>query len=199
MRMYEMDVSALTPDGIALLPLERRKQAERYRFEKDRLLCLTAGVLLYRGLAEYGLSENQSSIACGADGKPFLPNAPWLHFSLSHSGTRALAVFSENEIGCDLERLRPVSWPVAEKCFCPEELETLRCSSQPEIDFCRIWTCKESFLKAIGTGLRTPLRAACIHLSPNRAAITQCIDPRRWTLTEFSREGYCMAVCEEVT
>lgn len=194
-----MTVDELTEADVSALSDARRAHAARYRFEKDRLLCLAAGVLLDRGLRRYGLCERTVSIAAGKYGKPYLPEYPQIHFSLSHSGARALAVFSDREIGCDIERIRSVGPAVAARAFTPEELAQLRASDQPDIDFIRLWTCKESFLKALGTGLHTPLDAFSIRLCPDGAELVQALHPARWRLTEYARPGYRLAVCEEAS
>ena len=193
-----MTVDALTPEDVAVLSETRLAYAAQHRFEKSRLLCLAAGVLLDRGLRQYGLRERSVRIARSIYGKPYLPDHPQIHFSLSHSGERALAVFSGREIGCDVECIRPVNPAVAERRFTPEELARLRCSRQPEVDFFRLWTCKESFLKALGTGLQTPLGAFTVRLRQDAGAeLVQTLHPSRWTLTEFTRPGCRIAVCEE--
>lgn len=197
MRLFEMGIDELTPAEISALSPSRQARAEQYRFEQDRLLCLAAGVLLDRGLQAYGLRERNVTISRTQAGKPFLPDFPDLHFSLSHSGSRAAAAFSDRPIGCDLERLRPISFPLAQNRFCPEEFAFLQASPQPDLDFCRIWTCKESFFKALGTGLTLPLNCACIALSPEGVSLTQSVSASHWHLTEFSRTGYCLAICEE--
>lgn len=197
MKLYEMTVRELCREEIEALSPERRARAARFRFEKDRLLCLAAGVLLDRGLREYGLRERGVEISRGEHGKPFLPQYPEICFNLTHSGERAAAVFSDRAVGCDLERLRAVNWRLVESRFCPEEQALLRQSEWPERDFCRLWTCRESFLKALGTGLTLPLSSVCVELSPDAARLRQTADPRQWRLTEYFSEEYCLAICEE--
>ena len=63
-----------------------------------------------------------------------------------------------------------------------------------------LWTCKESFLKALGTGLQTPLGAFTVRLRQDAGAeLVQTLHPSRWTLTELARPGCRIAVCEEAT
>ena len=58
-----MTVEALTPEDVAALSEARLAYAAQHRFEKSRLLCLAAGVLLDRGLRQYGLRERSVRIA----------------------------------------------------------------------------------------------------------------------------------------
>lgn len=177
---------------------QRRLRAERYLFEKDRLLCLAAGVLIDRGLQEYGLREADVQFACNGYGKPYLPAYPQIHFNVSHAGTMAVAVFSDREIGCDVEPLLALDAGIA-ACFAPEEQAALRRSGNPDRDFTRLWVCKESFLKALGVGLAQPLNTFCVRLDGNSAVLAQTISPKAWKLTEYQQDDYYIAVCEEHT
>ena len=78
---------------------ERMKRAERYRFEKDRLLCIGGGLLMRHVVG----IRNESEICYGRYGKPFAPGYP--AFNLSHSGDWCILVKGENEIGADIEKI----------------------------------------------------------------------------------------------
>ena len=152
-----------------MLSKQRRGKAEGFLYEKDRNLSLAAGILLDWGLSSYGLRERETEIACGEKGKPFLRDYPGIHFNLSHSRDMALAVFAEVETGCDIEEIQEADMALAEKFFSPGEYAYL--AAQPkgrERDraFCRIWTLKESFLKAVGAGLFLPLDSFEIQIGP---------------------------------
>ena len=56
--------------------------------------------------AEYGLGV-LPAMARGADGKPYFPGEPELHFNVSHSGGLALCGAGEAPLGVDVEVLRP--------------------------------------------------------------------------------------------
>lgn len=198
LKRYWISANALTAAQIEALSAQRKAKAERYLFEKDRLLCLAAGVLIDRGLQEYGLREASVRFACTRCGKPYLPEYPQIHFNVSHAGTMAVAVFSDHEIGCDVEPLLPVDANIA-ACFTPEEQAALRRSHDPDRDFTRMWVCKESFLKALGTGLEQPMNTFCVRLDAHSAVLEQTISPKAWKLTEYQQGDYYIAVCEECT
>ena len=67
LKQYWIPVNALSVAQIEALSAQRKAKAERYLFEKDRLLCLAAGVLIDRGLQEYGLREADVRFACTFD------------------------------------------------------------------------------------------------------------------------------------
>ncbi|WP_411845597.1 4'-phosphopantetheinyl transferase superfamily protein [Roseibacillus persicicus] len=168
-------------DGEAtrLSPAEVERM-ERYRFANDRhRYCATQShkrTILSRYLGErpedLSFTENQQ-------GKPALPG---LEFSISHTaGLSLLAVTTRNPVGIDIERIQ-----------IPEDLDSLaeRIASKAEWAhflslsnedksnlFFQLWTAKEAFVKALGTGfemepheLQTelPSLASISHLGKNR-------------------------------
>ena len=144
------------------LDRQERDRAARFRFEDDRRRFLLRHAA-YRQIL--GRAVNRSGrelqFASGHHGKPFLAgvvSSPRLEFSTSHSGDRALlAVATGGVIGVDIERLRPeiIDAALLEQTLTPEEMaayENLQAEARTR-DFFRVWTRKESVLKAAGVGL----------------------------------------------
>jgi 4'-phosphopantetheinyl transferase len=99
-------------------------------------------------------------------GKPFViePVAAKRPFNVAHTdGLVLCGVGSSGHqlVGVDVERLgRRTDPDLANRYFSAPEVEYLNQFHNVEQRrdiFLRIWTLKESFIKAIGTGLRTPL------------------------------------------
>ncbi|WP_422444417.1 MULTISPECIES: 4'-phosphopantetheinyl transferase family protein [unclassified Endozoicomonas] len=104
------------------------------------------------------VSPDQVPLTRDAHGKPQLENS-CLHFNLSHSGEWLwLVISSLGPVGADVECLltcEPVTEPLIEMVASPEEQRTLRQApaSKRDIVFLRLWVLKETYLKAIGSGL----------------------------------------------
>lgn len=135
----------------------RRKKAESYPFRKDRNLSLAAGLLLAEGLRRTGVSERECVYALGVRGKPYLINVPEIRFSLSHSGDYALLALSDGEVGCDIEKMRAVDMRLCGRVFSPADRALLSASAEKEETFFRLWTRRESVIKAAGEGVFTRL------------------------------------------
>lgn len=115
-------------------------------------LSLAAGILLDYGLQrQAGLREKDAEYFYGAQGKPYLANAPDVNFNLSHSGNYGMAAVAPVEIGCDIQHraLRTRQEQVAKRFFSEQERQAL----EGGCDFFRIWALKESFLKVTGQGM----------------------------------------------
>jgi len=104
-------------------------------------------------------------ICAAPGGKPFvlpLGDEAHLRFNLSHSlGLSIVALSAEHEVGADVEALRevPSALDLARRFFCPGEARALARHSGADLSaaFLRLWTRKEALLKAMATGLSSPL------------------------------------------
>ena len=180
-------VSTAYPIDETALSLARREKAARFRKEEDRVRCLCAGVALDEALKTVGLREKSAHVGTGEHGKPYLIDHPEWYFSLSHSGEYAVCVLSSSPVGVDVEQIRPLSiLPLADRYFTDEERAFLHRlpQSEQQTAFYRLWTAKESVLKAYGTGLTRPLNTV-----PIAAGETLTAD---LPLREYPLDGYCL-------
>jgi 4'-phosphopantetheinyl transferase len=98
-----------------------------------------------------------------------------LSFNASHSeGVALIAIGRSVRVGVDIERLRPVAEAesIAGRFFARNEAAALLCL--PPRDrvqgFYNAWTRKEALVKALGSGLSTPLDAFEVSVRPGEAA-----------------------------
>lgn len=140
---------------VSLSP-ERRKKIEEIKNPKGRLESLGATVALDKVLKKYGYCEKNMRYGYSERGKPFFLNEEGLYFNLSHSGDLALAVISDKEIGCDIEKTRLFNPKLFPRFLNEMEFKNIASIDDPAQKnklFCRYWTMKESFLKLNGLGL----------------------------------------------
>jgi len=91
-------------------------------------------------MAEY--REILPKIEKTPSGKPYFPDKPDIHFSLSHSKTHVLCVLADVPVGADTESPRRIT-ERAVRYFCSRE--ELR-----EFDALDLWVLKESYIKLVG-------------------------------------------------
>lgn len=147
------DVSRLSPEpGSLPLSAYRREKLSRMRPENARRQSIGAELLLCFGLRELGLPL-PPELRVGDGGKPYLVRErPF--FSLSHSRTMAACALSDREIGLDLQRRSPWREALSRRIFTPEEQAWILASPDRDAAFTRLWTRKESRVKADGEGMR---------------------------------------------
>ncbi len=158
-QVYYQSIHDIVINEQLLLTLQpkRREQLLSFRFEADKKRCAAAGLLLWEHL--YHHHPERFTVSYNAAGKPSVSSSsictpPIPFFNLSHSGDFVMLAISDTPVGCDIERLHKAI--LSHHVFHPQELTHLR--SLPEGDtrnreFLRLWTAKEAFLKAIGTGI----------------------------------------------
>lgn len=138
---------------------DERQRAERFAFERDRHHFIAGRGILRQILAEYlHLPPAELQFAYTSRGKPSLLNSsPPLCFNLSHSqGLALVSIALDREVGVDLEGDRPIeALQLAKRFFSPQEYTALfnLPPHRQQTTFFQLWTCKEAYLKATGTGL----------------------------------------------
>lgn len=173
-RLWVCDVSSIRSAGLlsrytAVLDPVERARLVRFRFERDKHRFLVSHALQRAVLSDAtGVDAAELLFRVGEHGKPFLAFPPsrdseGLSFNLSHSGSRAvLAVWQGGgAVGVDIESHRPDRpfMRLATRYFADTERELLVAAPAGEQMGCfyDLWTLKESYLKARGTGLHLPL------------------------------------------
>jgi 4'-phosphopantetheinyl transferase len=151
---------------VAQLSPDERARCQRFVFRRDRRDFAAGHALLRRVLSMHDdVRADAWTFVADANGKPALAHgagAPPLAFNLSHTnGLVACAVTRDGEVGVDVECVERVtdSRDIAERYFSTAELAQLDACRGDEraARFIELWTLKEAYLKAIGSGLAQPL------------------------------------------
>ena len=143
-------------DALSRLSRYRRDKTLRYRFERGKMLSAGAGLLLDDMLMGRGLRERDMRYVEGEHGKPSLEQYPHLHFSLSHSGTLVACAVGEMPLGLDIQTIAIARESLVNYTLSDDEKAMLRALDGPDAQnayFTQLWTLKESYAKATGTGL----------------------------------------------
>lgn len=140
-------------DALDKLSEERLEKALSYRNEQDRKLSAAAYILLRECLyKEYGITE-KPKFCYGIHGKPYLADYPMIYFNLSHSGNISVCIVDTNPVGIDVEVTGKYSFSLAKSCMNINELYDIATSQNPEFEFLKLWTMKESCSKLKGDGI----------------------------------------------
>lgn len=151
-----------------VLSEEERRRSLRFCFDHHRQRFLATRGVIRSVLSRYceDIDPADWGFSYGSHGKPSI-NTPSLahplHFNISHSNNRiSIAVARHADIGVDVEFIsaqRKII-AIAERYFSPPEIEALMhlAPEQQVSRFYALWTLKESYIKACGSGLIIPLR-----------------------------------------
>lgn len=164
-----------------LLSDQERARLNRIRFEADHFAYLVSRALVRTVLSRFvGIDPAELCFGAGENGKPYLNiNAlpfPALSFNLSHTrGMAVLAVSCCRAVGIDVESVeREAPLGVAVRNFARSESTALFASSTAtqSMRFWRLWTLKESYVKATGRGLSFPLDQCVFDFLDNGSTIS---------------------------
>lgn len=148
-QLSEQDVAEL----LLLLPDWRREQALRFKHLSGQRECAVSYLLLCQMLSkEYGISQ-QPHFIIGTHGKPSLHEFPHIHFSISHCREAVMCAVSSHPIGADIERRRTLKPALINHTMNENERVQIQQSSDPELEFTKLWTAKEAVVKLSGEGL----------------------------------------------
>lgn len=174
-----MDVTPLQDDRIYnkyynRLPDWRREKADRLRHLDGKIQSVGAWILYQQILKYYELLDD-------------------MPYNLSHSGKYALcsvATQPDTQVGCDVEVIKENKLRLAERYFCPREVEWIK-SQKTETEqaegFYRYWVLKESFIKAIRLGIKQDLSGFEIALDDKGARLVRQPDafPEKYYYQEY--------------
>lgn len=143
--------------------------------------------------SEFDLRPDVLAIEKTQNGKPVLAGYPDIHFSSSHCQGAAVVSVAGIPIGIDIENVRSFSPYAAAKALSADEKRTVQASDQPDTDFFKLWTLKESYLKALGVGMCIPLKEVAFSLVPD-GTVTCLMDHCHFHLIG-EIPGFVIAVC----
>jgi 4'-phosphopantetheinyl transferase len=151
------------PSLLEVLDNSERERARRFVFDRDRSRFIVSHAALRTVLGHcLTVDPVQLTFQFGLNGKPQLADSENdVRFNLSHAGDYALiAVALGREVGVDIELVRPIDVPtLSKRFFSPVEARILAgLPREAALEaFFRCWTRKESFIKALGSGLSLAL------------------------------------------
>lgn len=189
---------------LAHLSDDERQRAETFTRAGPLRRFIVARGRLRELLAErLGVIPTEIAFDYGPAGKPTLRDAPGLHFNLAHSADLALLAMSNEPVGIDLERVRPMknAAGLARRWFHPEEQQRIEQHADPLAEFFRVWTMKEAALKLIGVGVGEALpkvltpgdpTGEATGLPPNELELAAC-----WVKPTAVEEGFVAALATD--
>lgn len=190
MELYYCNIAEFSDlSGVEYLSAGRRLKLQRYLHPADRIRCLVAGLMLRHAFG--GLVNTE--ILTGPYGKPYLSGGSTC-FNLSHSGAYVVLGVAPCEIGIDIEKVSPYSDAIAKKCFTAGE-RTWLYRQGCDNAFYKLWTGKESVMKATGFGFGMPPEGFNILPVLNGGHF---IAGKTWYLQWFTLKGYelCVATAQ---
>lgn len=162
-KLYIVDKSYLKEDFEKLIkdqPLWRQEIINKFKVQEAKKLSLLASILFSKAIKDIdnNININDIKINFTKNEKPYIENEEYknIFFNISHSKDKAIIVISNEEVGCDIEKIKDFDINIAKRFFTKKEYELIDGIFDKEKQkkiFYKIWTMKESYLKQKGTGI----------------------------------------------
>ncbi|TWT92089.1 4'-phosphopantetheinyl transferase family protein [Stieleria varia] len=211
--LYHATTSTQAPGAIEqccaqwLAPSEIER-ANQFRRLTNRNQHVVGRGMARRLLGDVNVAPEQIEFDQGTNGKPYVvaPDAAKQPFNIAHTDGLVVCGLGNAPIdlvGVDVERLsRRTSTELAERYFSEPEVRYVRSKPTEEQReaFLKVWTLKESFIKAIGTGLQTPLADFAFREIDSGRPVIEMLSPalrspHYWQFFSVSpRPGYVGAI-----
>ena len=133
-----------------LLDCTLKKKIDVKKKPEDKMRSLAGYILLWRGAFEL-YQKSDFSICLNEHGKPF---CDFCYFSISHSETNVVCVFSDNPVGIDIQKIKPIKKRESYRLFNSAESEYVNAKNDLiSKRYIEIFTKKESAVKLMGIPL----------------------------------------------
>lgn len=169
---------------------------------------------------EYNIAFTEEMLMYGEHGKPMLKSG-FPHFNISHCQGMVVCALADCPVGTDIERHRRVTEPLMKKACTKEEIFYIKKGAGPEeltfweggapektesqpranslskpqiLNFLKIWTLKESFMKMSGTGITKDLKEVAFDLEEDGEI--RCNQGGFYN-QRILRDGYILSLCTE--
>lgn len=201
-KTYVLEVPSLNDSSIlqlcSFITPSRALRIQRYRFDEDKLNSLFSELLLRYVLAkEYNLQLSDQNLVFEQNRKPYLSGNKQIHFNLSHSKNMVAVSIGNYECGIDIQMCDEISSDIFAKVCSPSELSFLNSlsSAEAKYNFCRLWTLKECFTKAIGLGFS--IAPSKINFEITKENVLPIVyDGTTYFFKEYSLNNtYCLSTC----
>lgn len=201
MDIYIADVSCLNSTDLFTeklheLPVRRREKIISAAAKNSRTLSAGAGLLLNHALKKYGIDGKTAEYSVNPYGKPYL-NGQNIFFNISHSGKYVICATAGEEIGIDIQKSVRCAANTANRFFHPDEqlyIKSLPAADRPAA-FLRLWTLKESYIKALGKGIANMLRSFSVKFEGKTAYVCSGGRQAPYFFAQYTVDGYFAAVC----
>lgn len=184
LEIFVIDLRTLNPDDVILCE-ERREKLKRLKMPHSRLEAIGAEVAMNMAVRHfYPDAPLPLRYFRNEHGKPYLTDYPDLFINVSHSGDFAVCVASDTEVGIDIQKIRTANFRIAQRYFTKEECDFI---GSDNLRFFDLWSRKESYVKATGTGITVPLNSFSVLCDTDKYRFIPLTPPT---------DEYVMCVCK---
>lgn len=178
----------------------KKIKIKKFINKKDQERSLIGELLLrYIICLKYQIKNKEICISIDEFGRPLLLNSKSYDFNISHSDEWIVCGVNDKCIGVDIEKILSLDYEnIAKQFFTKEECDFIfKTTLNWQLEnFYRLWTLKESYIKAIGKGLLIALDSFTINIDESKIFAISDDKQNRWYFKEYSIDtDYKTSIC----
>ena len=211
-KVYIVDCHDLNIQDAEWLCKSRKEKMYKYIRERDKKLLFGSELAFLGGIIDMHEIKDDAQLdyfyrlysrRVDLYGKPYVENEAF-KYNISHSGKYAVCAFADKEIGIDIENNINVNLDVAKRFYTKQEYINIISikSENTQIDTAvKYWVMKESFVKAVGMGLRIPLDSFWFDkVEPGIWRVNHVYNNKQYyiELLSISNKNYKLDICKNI-
>lgn len=193
-----IDGYPLWEEGFNYISVERKARLNRFLNINDKKRSMLSELLIRKAILDkLDIPINRIEINYNCYQKPYLMGIQNFEFNISHSESYVVFAFSKSTIGIDIEKIKDINFDIAKRFFTKEEYKSiiyLPTYNERLHRFYTLWTLKESYMKAIGTGLNIPLRS-CEFMISDKYITFNGKEAYYFYIGDI--EDFCISICHK--
>ncbi|OYT16435.1 MAG: hypothetical protein B7C24_07715 [Bacteroidetes bacterium 4572_77] len=185
-----------------MLPNSLALKIASFKFPSDQQRSLMAH-LIWRSFYSdlYQKEWNSFELLYNKQEKPSIKNHAQAFFNISHSGNQIVVVFSDKEIGVDVEKNKGDRRKLNKRVFTKEEIGDMKKQTSLVLEiayFYRLWSLKESYMKAIGKGMSLNLKSFSFKEDKDVFSLAFSTEDKDWVFhTPLFLSDYFLSICSK--
>ena len=166
------------------MPTDRIKKYNRYSTAKNKLNCLASYLLLWFALKQNFLIKSPPTFTYGSNQKPYITENKNVFINMSHTNNCVICAISDDEVGVDVEKIRPINLNISKKICTPSEQKLFHISSNKLNYLLEIWTKKESYVKMKSGNIFT----GCSKINTTTLSNIHCFNHKNFIISVSSKK-----------
>lgn len=135
------------------MPERRHDRFIHYKKYEAKKACVFGYLVFLYGFRHLYNQSGFPDFDISQSGKPYLKEYPHIHFNISHCNGGACCFFADSPVGIDIQEKRKFPKSILRKVCNKDELNAIENSDDYFLEFCKIWSQKESISKITGDGI----------------------------------------------
>jgi 4'-phosphopantetheinyl transferase len=166
---------------------ERKEKIFRLHSDHSKIISLMSAVFARECISKVtGIPLKNILFTRNEFGKPSVSDIEGFQFNISHSENCIAFVHSTKPVGIDVERITGFDARLPKRYFTEHERSMLEAATDKDLEFYKIWTTKEAYIKMKGSTLAQMIRHVDIYTI--RDAEVNTINERGFLITACEQQ-----------